>query len=317
MDLNVAEDFSIDLSDISPEDLTPPPPNHPPRQTFAATGSKLVSRTGADISRLVFLDIETIPDETRVHLFDEAIECVDPPLTAIQVRKGSVDDIKEFMNEHGDTLPDQFIVDLRALETSPAEPPKTRTTVLGLLSKLQAKRQKEIERKPKLHATTPEYCRIISLAIAVGDGPPVTLVVGQVPQIAGYTDPLTETNLLEFFWTVVEAYSPIVTFNGNTFDIPAICVRSALLGVKPTRVIKTGPWSSDSLDLMQARFPRSKPMGLKTLAKLYGLKDYGDIDGSHVAELYKTDPAAVGVYNACDVERLRDLFAFLSGYFWF
>lgn len=45
----------------------------------------------------------------------------------------------------------------------------------------------------------------------------------------------SETEMLEEFWKTISHYSQFITFNGRTFDCPFLMLRSALLGVKPSR----------------------------------------------------------------------------------
>jgi 3'-5' exonuclease len=47
--------------------------------------------------------------------------------------------------------------------------------------------------------------------------------------------PCTEKELLEEFWTSLTHYAQFITFNGRSFDCPFLMLRSAMLGVKPTR----------------------------------------------------------------------------------
>jgi DNA polymerase elongation subunit (family B) len=45
----------------------------------------------------------------------------------------------------------------------------------------------------------------------------------------------TERGMLERFWETVTHYNQLITFNGRTFDGPFLMVRSALLGLRPSR----------------------------------------------------------------------------------
>ena len=47
--------------------------------------------------------------------------------------------------------------------------------------------------------------------------------------------PLSEEEILEEFWKTISRYGQFITFNGRTFDCPFLMLRSAILGVKPTR----------------------------------------------------------------------------------
>ncbi|MEK7251507.1 MAG: ribonuclease H-like domain-containing protein [Bacteroidota bacterium] len=45
----------------------------------------------------------------------------------------------------------------------------------------------------------------------------------------------SEKDMLEEFWKTIVQFSQFITFNGRSFDCPYIMLRSAMLGVKPTR----------------------------------------------------------------------------------
>jgi len=45
----------------------------------------------------------------------------------------------------------------------------------------------------------------------------------------------SEKEMLEEFWKTITHFDQFITFNGRAFDCPFIMLRSAILGVKPTR----------------------------------------------------------------------------------
>jgi 3'-5' exonuclease len=47
--------------------------------------------------------------------------------------------------------------------------------------------------------------------------------------------PLDEKEILEEFWKAIARYDQVITFNGRSFDGPFVLLRSALLGVKPSK----------------------------------------------------------------------------------
>ena len=47
--------------------------------------------------------------------------------------------------------------------------------------------------------------------------------------------PGTEKQMLEQFWTTLQHYKQVITFNGRSFDAPFVMLRSALHGVKSGR----------------------------------------------------------------------------------
>src|SRR3989338_5710410 len=50
----------------------------------------------------------------------------------------------------------------------------------------------------------------------------------------------SEKEMLEDFWAGAKAYDTFVTFNGRGFDVPFLLLRSAILGVQPTRDMMDG-----------------------------------------------------------------------------
>jgi DNA polymerase elongation subunit (family B) len=67
-----------------------------------------------------------------------------------------------------------------------------------------------------------------------------------------------EDELLTEFWEVIKRYDQFVTFNGRTFDCPFLMLRSALLGVRPSR------------DLMPYRYDKTKHVDLADQLSFYG-----------------------------------------------
>ncbi len=47
--------------------------------------------------------------------------------------------------------------------------------------------------------------------------------------------PGTEREILEGFWKTISHYNQFVTFNGRSFDCPFLMIRSAVLGIRPSR----------------------------------------------------------------------------------
>ncbi|MDD8017897.1 MAG: ribonuclease H-like domain-containing protein [Bacteroidota bacterium] len=54
----------------------------------------------------------------------------------------------------------------------------------------------------------------------------------------------TENEILQKFWDVITKYDQFITFNGRSFDSPFLMLRSAVLGVQPTRNLM--PYRYDS-----------------------------------------------------------------------
>lgn len=64
--------------------------------------------------------------------------------------------------------------------------------------------------------------------------------------------PGTEQEVLRSFWETIKRYSQFITFNGRGFDSPFLMLRSAMLGVKPSRNLLPYRYSaSESCDLLE------------------------------------------------------------------
>ncbi len=165
----------------------------------------------------------------------------------------------------------------------------------------------------KLLSVTPEYCRVAALGWASGSGEIESLTCG----VHAECDTSDERVLLEAFWSLALDARPLIGFNVLGFDLRVIFVRSALLGVIPSRLFDLKPWSRDVIDLMIIRFGSlSQAMGLKKLAPLYGIEVAAEgIDGSQVAELMSVNPRLVAEYVRSDVAITRELYRKLCGYF--
>jgi hypothetical protein len=62
----------------------------------------------------------------------------------------------------------------------------------------------------------------------------------------------TEKEMLEGFWETVAHFDQFITFNGRSFDCPFLMLRSAILGVKPTRNLLPYRYSHDEhCDLLE------------------------------------------------------------------
>jgi DNA polymerase elongation subunit (family B) len=124
-----------------------------------------------------------------------------------------------------------------------------------------------------------------------------------------------EKDLLERFWELSTHYSCFVTFNGRTFDMPYIMLRSAIHGIRPKKDLMKNRYlnyqsaNAVHIDLFdQLNFYGSfrNLGGLHLACRAFGIetpKD-GAIDGSKVGEYYHAKRyLEIARYNG------RDLFA--------
>lgn len=100
----------------------------------------------------------------------------------------------------------------------------------------------------------------------------------------------------------------LVTWNGRTFDVPVIILRSLRYGVqlpwyyqrKATRIRYNEEGHFDVMDYI-SDFGAARNLNLNDAAQLIGLPGKLGVDGSKVWELWETNPEAVENYCMTDV----------------
>jgi DNA polymerase elongation subunit (family B) len=84
-----------------------------------------------------------------------------------------------------------------------------------------------------------------------------------------------ESYILRCFWENVQWYDQFITFNGRSFDCPFVMLRSAVLGIPPTRNLM--PYRYDSnvhCDLLEQLtfYGATKKFNLDFYCKAFGIK---------------------------------------------
>lgn len=108
--------------------------------------------------------------------------------------------------------------------------------------------------------------------------------------------PRTEAEMLKEFWVGATNYNEFVSFNGRSFDVPFIMMRSAIKKIKPTK------------DLMFNRYLNSQPINIKHIDLLDQLSFYGAVRRRGNLHLYCNafnikSPKANGI-SGDEVDRL-------------
>lgn len=132
----------------------------------------------------------------------------------------------------------------------------------------------------------------------------------------------TERGLLEQFWKIITKYSDatLISFNGRSFDIPFLMLRSALLQIRPSRNLMNGtkwnyPGHIDLIDELSfynpSPYSASKRFNFDFYTRAFGItspKSAG-IDGSMVSELYNNgEIATISDYCLRDINATWELF---------
>lgn len=266
----------------------------------------------------LYIDIETVPDYDRQHLFGL------PPLPIVpdEIPEENLLPPDQFLSQTLGEIDawfaknnpcDSWLEKIEAAERAASGKKGNRKGLFDHVKKAREARNATVDAERanrKKMATTPEMCKIVALGIAIDDSPVTPLVVG--------VDGITEIKILQAFWSYAKACEMIVGFNVGQFDLPALLVRSLLLDVPASVKIDLAPHRGRVCDLMISRFGRipERGMSLKSLAKMYGIEIPAEgVDGSQVEQLWQENPQAVGSYVASDIIVTRRLHRAYSGYF--
>src|SRR3989338_6687788 len=84
----------------------------------------------------------------------------------------------------------------------------------------------------------------------------------------------SEKDMLEEFWRIAKSYSEFVSFNGRSFDVPFLMIRSAVHGIHPSK------------DLMSNRYLNSQRDGAKHIDLQDQLVFYGAVRRMGSLHLY-------------------------------
>jgi 3'-5' exonuclease len=130
----------------------------------------------------------------------------------------------------------------------------------------------------------------------------------------------TEKEILEKFWDLVKTYRQIITFNGRSFDIPYLMMRSAINQVRTTRNFMSYRYAnSEHCDLMEqfTFYGISRKFSLDFYAKAFGIKSskQDGVDGLMVGQLYQEKKYLdVAYYCTRDLQATKQLYEYWDKY---
>jgi 3'-5' exonuclease len=132
--------------------------------------------------------------------------------------------------------------------------------------------------------------------------------------------PLSETEMINYFWKYVQKAEKVISFNGRNFDVPFITIRSALNKIKPSKnLIKYRYDSSLHIDLLEQLtfYGLSKKFNLDFYCHAFGIdspKAKG-ITGMEIKELYKAGRIKdIAIYCGHDVKATYFLYKIWNQY---
>jgi predicted PolB exonuclease-like 3'-5' exonuclease len=291
-------------------------------------------------SQPLFFDLETVPDLSRIDLYD--LPPVPEPAVYLAANEGptpselvnpvrtdgkaaTIDDVKaavgSALGKASPKLLNRNTVEAcLQLERRAAKPRKgvldIFTEMLDVISNESAVIADAITARDKAMSVCPEMCKIVAIGWAIGEDVIQSLVVG-MPHADG-RGVVTEVDILEKFWSLVGHAGPVCGYNVLNFDLPTIFVRSAFNSVKPRKKFDLKPWGGDVLDLMATRFPKSSARSLDWMTRVNEItSEVPDVDGSKVFALYEAgELAKIGEYVRDDVSIERAFWRKYLGFFW-
>ncbi|KKP97432.1 MAG: hypothetical protein US25_C0007G0014 [Candidatus Moranbacteria bacterium GW2011_GWE1_36_7] len=137
---------------------------------------------------------------------------------------------------------------------------------------------------------------------------------------------LGEKEMLQQFWNLAEKYDEFVSFNGRTFDVPFLFVRSAINEIRPTknlmanRYLSSQPQNAKHIDLLdQLTFYGAvrRKGNLHLWSKAFGIKSPKEdgISGDDVGQLFKEKRFLdIAKYNVGDLQATKALYEYWEKY---
>ncbi len=132
--------------------------------------------------------------------------------------------------------------------------------------------------------------------------------------------PMTELGMLQSFWQGALHYNEFVSFNGRSFDVPFLMIRSAVHKIKPgvnlmtNRYLGSQPYNVKHIDLMdQLSFYGAvrRRGNLHLYCQAFGIKSPKSkgITGDDVGRLYKEkEYEKIAKYNSWDLIATAELY---------
>lgn len=132
--------------------------------------------------------------------------------------------------------------------------------------------------------------------------------------------PQTEKQMLESFWKLAERVEVFVSFNGRSFDAPFLMIRSAILGVRPSKDLMRARYlyqqnpnavHIDLLDQLTFYGAMRRKGSLHLWSRAFGVKSPKEsgVTGDDVGRLFKEKKyLEIAKYNVGDLSATAELF---------
>ncbi len=125
---------------------------------------------------------------------------------------------------------------------------------------------------------------------------------------------LSEIEMIESFWRIVDVTDQVITFNGRNFDIPFMMMRSAINKIKPTKnLFKNRFDTSTHIDLLEqfTFYATTRKFNLDFYCHAFGIKSpkSHEVSGMEVKNLYEAGRIKdIAVYCGEDINATYQLY---------
>ena len=125
---------------------------------------------------------------------------------------------------------------------------------------------------------------------------------------------LSETEMLESFWRIIEVTDQVITFNGRNFDIPFLMIRSAMLKIKPSKNLVGRRYDTSShIDLLEqfTFYGLTRKFNLDFYCQAFGIESpkTKEISGMEVKNLYEAGRLKdIAIYCSRDIYATYQLY---------
>lgn len=144
--------------------------------------------------------------------------------------------------------------------------------------------------------------------------------IGEAEEDGVKFKPMTEEQMLREFWRVADSYDIFVSFNGRSFDVPFLFVRSAIHGIRPTKNLMAGRYLDkqsfnalhvDLLDQFTFYGAVRRKGNLHLWSRAFGIKSpkAEGVTGDEVGNLFRTGKyLEIAKYNVGDLRATKELY---------
>ncbi len=138
--------------------------------------------------------------------------------------------------------------------------------------------------------------------------------------------PMPEKEMLENFWSGVKEYQEFISFNGRSFDVPFLMIRSAIHDIRPSkdlmsnRYLNSQKFDAKHIDLLdQLTFYGAvrRKGSLHLWSRAFGIKSpkAEGITGDDVGPLFKARRfLEIAEYNLGDLQATKELYEYWEKY---